>query len=67
MTDTTKQVDPLLKWVVLEIDELAKLGAISEELRIAARRVAERESGSWNGMKCNDMVDLAIGLARAAP
>ena len=64
MANKTTKVEPSLKRVLLEIDELAKLGAISEKLRIKASEIAARQSGDWTGMKYSEMVDLAISLAR---
>lgn len=65
MTKTSKTLDPTLKRIFREIDELAKIDAISNEIRIKARKVAKKYSGGWIGMKHSEMVDLAISLARA--
>lgn len=64
MASKTTKVDPTLNRILLEIDELAKLGAISNKLRGKARKVAEKEWQDWTGMKHSEMVDLAISLAR---
>ena len=66
MTKTSKKVDPTLERIFREIDELAKIKAISNKLRVRARKVAEKESGDWTCMTHSEMVDLAISLARVS-
>lgn len=56
--------DPTLARLLCEIDELAKLDAITEGERKKARRIAQKAWQDWTALKCSEMVDLAISLAR---
>ena len=66
MAKKHKAVDRTLQNIWLEIDELAKLGGISETLRLKARQVAETEWKEWTCMTNSEMVDQAISLARVS-
>jgi hypothetical protein len=59
-------MNPDLQRVLCEIEELSKLGVITETVRIKARKVAEKQVDSWVGMRSDEMATLAVDLASVA-